>query len=192
MDVSTAANYNRWNGMMQRCTNPQAYAYEHYGGRGISVCDRWKVFENFNEDMGDPPTPEHTLERLDVNGNYEPGNCTWATRQEQARNRRNNVHYEHNGEQHLLDDLAEEYSISPRTLRDRIKKQGMSMAEALVAPKRWTNVYVTVDGQQVTQTEAARKGGISVQTLRSRLGRGMSLEEALATPVRLGRPRQSK
>lgn len=80
--------HQAWKAMHQRCSNPNRKHYQHYGGRGISVCERWATFENFYEDMGDPPSDRHSIDRIDVDGNYEPSNCRWATWSEQIRNRR--------------------------------------------------------------------------------------------------------
>lgn len=80
--------YRAWQSLKNRCTNPNARDYPYYGGRGIKVCQRWlNSFENFLADMGRRPTPQHSLDRIDPDGDYEPSNCRWATKQEQARNR---------------------------------------------------------------------------------------------------------
>lgn len=83
--------YKLWNGLVRRCTAETSKDYVEYGARGIRVCDEWLDFWKFIEDMGDRPSQKHSVERLDVNGNYEKSNCVWATPAQQARNKRSNV-----------------------------------------------------------------------------------------------------
>ena len=80
--------YNCWLNMKQRCQNPSHPRYKDWGGRGIKVCNRWQDFRNFFTDMGKKPGPEYTIDRIDNDGNYEPGNCHWVTLQQQYDNRR--------------------------------------------------------------------------------------------------------
>jgi len=87
--MSDTPTYNSWEGMKQRCTNPKATNYSYYGGRGITYCPEWETFAAFLADMGERPSVELTLDRFpNPDGNYEPGNCRWATAKEQINNRR--------------------------------------------------------------------------------------------------------
>lgn len=120
--------YRVWLRMKQRCQNPNDKMYGYYGGRGIKVCKRWQAFENWLEDMGERPTPKHTLERIDVNGDYEPSNCKWATMKEQGNNRRNNRKYTFNGETRTIAQWAESVGIAHESMRKRIKKWPLERA----------------------------------------------------------------
>lgn len=103
---SRTKTYCAWSGVIERCENPNDPAYPSYGGRGIRVCARWRrSFEAFLADMGEAP-PGLTLERNNVNGDYEPNNCRWATRAEQTRNRRNNIIVVYNGQKMCLAELS--------------------------------------------------------------------------------------
>lgn len=114
--------YRSWIAMMGRCANKNHHAYPYYGGRGISVCDKWHLFENFLADMGERPK-ETSIDRFpDNNGNYEPGNCRWATMHEQTRNKRNSVFIEFGGRNQCVADWAREIGISTSTLRYRLDK----------------------------------------------------------------------
>lgn len=86
------AEFNVWRSARHRCSNPNAQSWKNYGGRGIRMCERWaNDFAAFLADVGPRPSPRHSIDRVDVNGNYEPGNVRWATRAEQTQNRRNTI-----------------------------------------------------------------------------------------------------
>jgi hypothetical protein len=120
--------------MRTRCQNPRAHEYRNYGGRGISVCERWQKFEDFFVDMGDPPDG-FWLERIDNEGNYEPGNCKWDTPRNQLSNRRNNHNLVAFGRTQTITKWAEEFGIPMTTLRNRIYRAGMPIEAALTFNK---------------------------------------------------------
>jgi hypothetical protein len=132
-----SAEYQTWLHIKARCYNPNNSHWYRYGGRGITVCERWMVFEYFLSDIGRKPTTKHTIERIDNNGDYSPDNCKWATYTEQARNRSHNVHITANGKTMLLTDWAKETGISYGTISARLKR-GLSQERAVNEPIRHT------------------------------------------------------
>ncbi len=129
-----ASIYTIWCGMKARCLNPKSPIFQHYGGRGIKICEKWMTFQGFYTDMGDRP-PGFSLDRIDNNGNYCKSNCRWATRQEQARNKRNIKFYTMNGETLMLTDWANKTGISLKYLSQRIIR-GASIEDAITFPFR--------------------------------------------------------
>ncbi len=130
--------YKTWQQMKDRCSNPQNPGYHKYGGRGILVCPAWmNSFTEFWKDMGDRQSVEYSIERINNDGNYEPGNCRWATRIEQARNTRRNIIVTIEGRTQCLKDWAREFGISYGTVTSRIRIYGYSPIEALTRPLQW-------------------------------------------------------
>jgi len=126
------AEHRAWSGLIQRCTNPKNPRFSEWGGRGISVCDRWRnSFLDFYEDMGPKPSPKHSIDRINNDGNYEPSNCRWATPRQQTLNSRHARYLTHNGETLCLADWARRTGIKRHTIAARLDKQGWSIAEAL-------------------------------------------------------------
>lgn len=131
---SGTPTYRAWQDMIQRCHNPARPGYATYGARGIVVCQRWRdSFEAFLEDMGEVPSPSRSIDREDNDGNYEPGNCRWATRQEQSRNTTRNINLTHNGETACLAEWADRLGMSYGTLHSRLLT-GWSVEDALTIP----------------------------------------------------------
>lgn len=128
--------YVSYQQMLQRVYNPKATDYQHYGGRGIEVCDRWRhSFENFLADMGERPL-RHSLDRIDNSGNYCKSNCRWASPESQGRNKRTSRMLTHDGVTRSLPEWAEIVGIYVDTIRDRLDKSGWSVQMALTTPVR--------------------------------------------------------
>jgi hypothetical protein len=133
-NLSKSRTHRIWASMLSRCENPNREAYVNYGGRGISVCEEWKVFERFLADMGEAPE-KYTIDRIDNDKGYDHGNCKWSTRKDQARNRRSNHLIVHNGRTQCLSAWAEEFNIPVDRLKARLR-YGWNIELALAAPAR--------------------------------------------------------
>lgn len=128
--LSHSKEYRCWAKLKDRCLNPNDGSYADYGGRGITVCDRWhNSFEAFYEDMGAKPSKRHSIDRIDVNGNYEPGNCRWATPQEQAQNQRTTRFVELAGEKLALKEACRRIG-APYTSVHKRMSEGKTFAQA--------------------------------------------------------------
>jgi len=178
--ASRCPEYMTWVNMRQRCLNPNTPTWEHYGGRGVAVSPRWDSFWVFLVDVGPRPTPGHSLDRTDVDGNYEPGNVRWATKSEQSRNRRDNNVISHQGEEKCIQDWADESGVSASTIRSRLGL-GWSVKMALTKKTRPTTRVIEHDGEAKTVTEWARGVGITTAAMCARL-KNWPLEKALTEP----------
>lgn len=190
-----------WELMQSRCYNPRSSQYYLYGARGITVCERWrKNYAAFLADMGERPEGT-TLDRYpDCNGNYEPGNCRWATPKEQANNRRDNRLIVAFGKEQTLKQWAEEYKIPVGTLSGRLDRSGMPIEDALTKPVYWnlqtkeikakvyrnrkSNVFIEAFGQRKTLVEWSEIYGIKPAVISARIRRrGMTPEQAMTTQL---------
>lgn len=125
------STYDSWAGIIERCCNINSSNYKSYGAKGISICENWRnSFEEFLKDMGERPDG-FTIDRIDVNGNYEVSNCRWANAKTQANNRTNNRKISFNNQIHNLAEWSDITGINPSTISKRIDKYGWSIEEAL-------------------------------------------------------------
>lgn len=120
--MSNSTEYRSWSGMKSRCNNPKRTQWKHYGGRGIKVCERWELFENFLADMGAKPSQCHSIERCNNEDGYHPGNCRWATRAEQMLNRSNNRRLTFHGETMCYAEWERKLGLTKGTISLKIKK----------------------------------------------------------------------
>lgn len=132
--------YNHWRHMKGRCYNPNNHKYKNYGGRGITVCERWHDFLAFYEDMGPRPSKHHSIDRIDNDGDYCPENCRWATVITQSRNKRNVTSFTYNGKTMTVPEWAEHLGVRALSIHARLNR-GWSVEEALGRPFTRSNGY---------------------------------------------------
>lgn len=176
-------SYRTWAGMLTRCRNPNEPCFKYYGGKGIKVCERWLVFENFAADMGEKK-PGQTIGRIDNNKDYCPENCRWEDMTSQARNKSNNKIITFNGEIKTLAEWSEQTGIGYSTILHRIKAK-WEMSEFLGYKERThkrpgRRVLFTYKGEKKSLPEWADQFGIKRSTLAQRIyGYGWDINKAL-------------
>ena len=160
--------YQTWVSMRKRCRWTGHHAYHNYGGRGIEVCTRWdESFTAFLEDMGEKPSPSHSLDRIDNSGNYSPENCKWVTWKEQQNNRRDNIALEIDGEFKSIPEWARESGVAEVTIRNRIRL-GWPPKEAVFKQSSHEKAKIIWNGEKWGVSELARKHGLHPNTFRRR------------------------
>ncbi len=133
--ASGTPTFNSWKSMLSRCFDPRHPSWADYGGRGITVCRAWFDYPAFAADMGERPAGL-TIDRIDTNGNYEPGNCRWSTNREQQTNKSNNVSLTFDDRTQTIVEWAEELGLKPATLWSRLNVCGWSVEKALATPSK--------------------------------------------------------
>lgn len=132
--LTYSSEYKIWSGIIQRCTNYNFYKYRLYGGRGITVCDRWNKFINFYNDMGKRPSKNHSIDRIDGEKGYCKDNCRWATYKQQNNNSRRNHYIKYNNKIYTLSELSKKTGIKYYTLKSRINNSKWSVEKAVETP----------------------------------------------------------
>lgn len=188
--MSKTPEYRAWSDMRRRCADKENLLY---GGRGITVCDRWlESFESFMADMGLRPSDGHSLDRIDANGNYEPSNCRWATITEQNRNLRANRRLEWKGEVRCLSEWSEVTGLPYGLIYDRLDA-GWTTEAALTTPAIKKNtVFITFQGRTQSVAEWARELNVSFHVLANRKKAGWSDHDVISKPGRLGALKKPK
>lgn len=128
---AVAPEHKVWTGMLKRCDEKNSDRYERYAGRGITVCDRWRNFQNFIDDMGPRPSPKHSIDRINNDGNYEPGNCRWATQREQVENSTTAKIFTVDGRSQSISAWAREVGVNATTISSRLKR-GLPFEQAII------------------------------------------------------------
>lgn len=175
-----SAEYKSWRLMLCRCYNPGNASYANYGGRGVTVCARWrKSFPNFIADLGRKSGPSMTLDRIDPEKNYTPSNCRWATKREQSNNRRDNVRIQTPNGEMTATEAARAAGILPSIVFHRIKA-GYPADQLLKKPKKMNPIWKTQWGE-LTTIQACKEAGISPKLAWSRIAQGFTDPDRIFT-----------
>lgn len=177
--MSKTRVYKTWTSMKHRCNNKDAVNYETYGGRGISVCERWnESFEEFYKDMGDRPK-NTSIDRIDPNGNYEPSNCRWADKTTQDENKRKSVKVIIGDEERNITRLCRDYGVSRSTVQKRLAL-GMTFEEAIKKPSEKPKYMIVLNnGLPMNKDEFFREYKIPSTTINRWISKGKTLTQAV-------------
>jgi len=184
--MSNSPEFTAWAHMRSRCKNSNSQYYFRYGGRGVKVCKEWdKSFSSFLADMGKRPSIWHSLERINLDGDYEPSNCKWALKKEQMRNTSRNSQITIGGVTRLLCEWVEISGINPTTLRGRIRARWPD--DKILDKKRFQKINLNrktfpCNGENLSIKEMSEKYGVPIKTLYCRIRRGMPIERAVTQP----------
>lgn len=187
--------YKAWRNMKNRCLNSKSKDYPDYGGRGIKVCANWiNSYESFRDwAVSHGYSEELSIDRIDVNGDYCPENCRWATQEQQSRNTRKNIHVEKDGFSGCLLDYCKLHSLNYHTVISRLNL-GWPLEEAIEAPKgtnyRKKEIMLTYHGRTMNATAWCRELGIPKTSLFRRLDKGWDAERCFETPFRKRRKKE--
>ncbi|QVW08761.1 AP2 domain-containing protein [Phage CBW1004C-Prop1] len=160
------SEFGIWTDMQTRCLNPNSTSYPNYGGRGIGICQRWMKFQNFFQDMGPRPSMNHSIDRIDPDGDYSPDNCRWATHKEQSRNKRNTIRVTINGVTKPLVEWCEEYGCGKAAAYQR-RARGLDGEQIFLG----TDQRITFKGITDTFSGWSKRTGIKPNTLAMRVNK---------------------
>lgn len=184
--LSDSSEYNIYLKMISRCHNEKDLGYSYYGERGIKVCDRWRnSFRHFISDMGFRPSKRHSIDRIDNNKGYSPDNCRWATKTEQSNNRRSNRNVVYNGEKLTATELANKLGVGSEYIYTRLNNS-VSVDDIVEMAKKYRSSFYNYKGKLKTLTGHALEHGLSHDTLKNRLAKGLTIEQAIESPRRPG------
>lgn len=181
--------YHCWSNMKSRCNNPDKREAKYYHNKGITYCEEWETYRNFEEwALNNGYSDNLTLDRIDNSKGYNPSNCRWITAAEQQRNKTNNLFFTHNGKTKTLTEWARDTGIDRTTLHDRIFKFGYTFEQALKKDrsKPRNSVLLTYKGQMVSQGELAKLLGVTKTSVSRWRKRGYTVKEMVKKAEKRG------
>lgn len=181
---SNTPEYTSWLSMKQRCLNPKAISYQYYGGRGITICERWlENFENFLEDMGEKPSEDLSIHRIDNDGNYCKENCRWATNEEQANVTSKNKIVDYDGKTKTYSQWQKEIGGCRSVITNRVNRYGWTQEEAVSTPVKNKEKIITFNGKSQSLKKWSAELNIDDSVLCKRIQK-YGIEKALSMPAK--------